>query len=1090
MTGARAVVVAAVLVAALAPTAAAADPRPTTPIEHFVVLMQENHSFDNYFGTFPGADGIPKETCMPVGQSRPGAPCVRPFPLRGRVVPDLLHDARTHRIQRAGGRMNGFVRGASMDRQTVERSVMGYYGGDDLPFYWNVAKQFVLFDRFFAATPGGSVSNHLSWVAGTPGGHGDRIPTEGYRGLPTIFDRLEKRGISWKFYVQDYDPRLNFGAEGQADQSAQSVRVPLLNYPRYVADEKLFSHIVDLEEYYRDLEYGTLPEVAYIAPAGGAEHPPASPRTGETLVRGLLTALARSDAWERSALMWTYDEWGGWFDHVRPPAGNGFRVPALLVSPYAREGFVDDTTLDTTSILRFIEKNWGLAPLARRDARAGSLDGAFDFSSPPREATIISAGRGPDATPTEPRRWLIYLWYGLAVALSCLLITRVARRRRTVLPLQMLVVAGLLATMPVAAGAQAPNRVVVPPTIETVPEVPGMRFSANGIQFVADAQGRALPPPELVGRRATLRALPTDVSAGVRARFDRWYRGRTIAAVNLDHLVELGFVDLDGNPVDPNAIQSVTLTGSNGRRHVVEGETSLWLQANRVVPETQGQKSTAVSYAADEVMVGGSTVVHRAQQRFFPADGRDVKLRLLLFSARFEVRDALLGFPIGSAVRLEYPNGQVQRQDLGPGGDLTVRSLPRGDYRVSVDALGISSSRPVALSADQRVELKVISWLDIAVVVLGLASLALGLLYLRRPTRARAVTAALVLLVALSTAATPPAQGAQRPDPLFAYYYIWFNNTSWDRAKKDYPLLGRYSSDDRGVMRKHVQWAKQAGIDGFIVSWKSTPVLNRRLERLAEVAEAERFKLLVIYQGLDFFREPLPADRIARDLDHFRTRFAADDAFDVFEKPVVIWSGTWRFSRADVADVTESRRDDLLMLASEKNVEGYRRLTGLVDGNAYYWAAVNPETYPGYPEKLAELGRAVHAQGGVWIPPAAPGFDARDVGGTSVVARGGGATLRAELDAATSSAPDAIGLISWNEFSENTHIEPSLEHGSRYLDVVADARSATLPQPGDFDSSEPAPTNVNYGVPLIGAMLLFALGGAALLLRQRLPIRR
>ena len=117
---------------------------------------------------------------------------------------------------------------------------------------------------------------------------------------------------------------------------------------------------------------------------------------------------------------------------------------------------------------------------------------------------------------------------------------------------------------------------------------------------------------------------------------------------------------------------------------------------------------------------------------------------------------------------------------------------------------------------------------------------------------------------------TPAARAAERPDSLFAYYYIWFNGSSWERAKTDYPLLGRYSSDDRGVMRQHVRWAKRAGIDGFIVSWKSTPVLNRRLERLAEVAAAERFKLLVIYQGLDFYREPLPAARVGHDLDLFQ----------------------------------------------------------------------------------------------------------------------------------------------------------------------------------------------------------------------------
>ena len=134
--------------------------------------------------------------------------------------------------------------------------------------------------------------------------------------------------------------------------------------------------------------------------------------------------------------------------------------------------------------------------------------------------------------------------------------------------------------------------------------------------------------------------------------------------------------------------------------------------------------------------------MHRGQQRFFPAESRTPQLRLLLFSARFEVRDALLGFPIGSAVVLEYPNGRVVRQALDAGGELTLRSLPRGDYRVSVDALGISSSRPIALSGDQEVRLQVISWLDVAIVLLGLASIALALLFVRRPQRRAAALAA------------------------------------------------------------------------------------------------------------------------------------------------------------------------------------------------------------------------------------------------------------------------------------------------------------------------------------------------------------
>jgi phospholipase C len=1069
---------------AAAGTAPAATPSPTTPIEHFVVLMQENHSFDNYFGTYPGADGIPPGTCMPTGPSRSGGRCVRPFRAGNRGGPDLPHDARVHRAQLAHGEMDGFIRAVSSGRQRPELRVMAHYTGRDLPFYWNVADEYVLFDRWFATAPDGSVPNRLSWVSGTPGAAGDSIPEGGFGALPTIFDRLERRGVSWKFYVEDYDPRRSFDG-GRADTSAQAVRVPLLNMPRFVENPSLRRHIVDLDEYYDDVRDGTLPAVAYIAPGGSSEHPPRPPEAGQTLVRTLLTALARSSAWPRSAFIWTYDEWGGWYDHVRPPQGRGFRVPALLVSPYARKGAVDSAVLDHTSILRFIEDNWGVAPLTRRDARANGLASAFDFGSPPRRAEIIAATRGGD-DDRDPRRWGIYLWYGAGFLLSALLIAGAARRRKAMVPFAILVATVVLQPGPPAAQAAAP----VPPVIETNPPTPGMRFSVDGIPFSADVAGRAHPPPALVGSRHAVRVLRTDLRPGVRARFDRWYSGGSLAAIEVDHRVRVRFADLTGRAVDPGAVRSVTLVGSNGRRHVFDGDAPQWLQGNRVVPESGGRESTLVSYAADRVVVDGTSVVHRGQQRFFPARSPEVRLRLLLFSARFEVHDALLGFPIGSAVRLEFPDGRTRSYGLGSNGELTVGSLPRGDYRVSADALGISSSRPVSLSGDQRVELRVISWLDIALVLLALASVALGLLYVRRPAGARSVVSALAVLACLSMAEAPNARAAEHPDPLFAYYYIWFNGTSWDRAKTDYPVLGRYSSDDRGVMRQHVAWAKRAGIDGFIVSWKSTPVLNRRLRRLADVADAENFKLLVIYQGLDFYREPLPAPRIARDLDWFRAHLAHRKAFRAFGDPLVIWSGTWRFSRSEVASVTAGRRDGLLILASERNVAGYRRLAGLVDGDAYYWASVNPATYPDQGGKLAELGRTVHARGGIWIPSAAPGFDARLVGGRTVVARRGGATLREELDAAAASDPDAVGLISWNEFSENTHVEPSVKHGSRYLDVVADVRRATFASDGDFDSSEPAATGVNYGVPLLGGIALFLLASLGLMLRPRLTLRR
>lgn len=320
------------------------------------------------------------------------------------------------------------------------------------------------------------------------------------------------------------------------------------------------------------------------------------------------------------------------------------------------------------------------------------------------------------------------------------------------------------------------------------------------------------------------------------------------------------------------------------------------------------------------------------------------------------------------------------------------------------------------------------------------------------------------------------------PQPVLAYYYIWFDPSSWSRAKTDFPVLGHYSSDERQVMRQHIKWAKDAGIEGFIVSWKSTSVLNRRLERLMEIAQEEDFKLAMIYQGLDFFREPLPVARVAADFDIFIERYASHPTFAIFDKPIMIWSGTWRFSEEEVSSVTQERRKDLLILASERNPEEYERLATFVDGDAYYWSAVDPLTDEGYRGKLTAMSEAIHANGGIWLSPVAPGFDARLLGGERVIERRDGETLRRAMDAALVASPDAIGVISWNEFSENTHIEPSESHGGRYLEVLADILGGTAPAGGDIDSSEPGEaTRTNYALPLFGAMAALLVGGLALI---------
>lgn len=274
------------------------------------------------------------------------------------------------------------------------------------------------------------------------------------------------------------------------------------------------------------------------------------------------------------------------------------------------------------------------------------------------------------------------------------------------------------------------------------------------------------------------------------------------------------------------------------------------------------------------------------------------------------------------------------------------------------------------------------------------------------------------------------------PVPVLAYYYIWFDIRSWNRAKADYPVLGRYSSDNSSVMRQHIRWAKDAGIDGFIVSWKGTYKLNRRLQQLVRIAEQENFKLAIIYESLDFERHPLPVEQVDADLNYFIERYAHKEVFSVFEKPMVIWSGTWKFSVQEIESVVQDKKEHILILASEKNVKGYQRLAELVDGDAYYWSSVNPDMHPGYPKKIIDMGKAVHQHGGIWVAPAAPGFDTRLLGEATVVDRKEGETLRRQLEAALQSDPDAVGLISWNEFSENSHIEPSQNYSHQSLKVL------------------------------------------------------
>jgi phospholipase C len=390
--------------------------------------MQRSHSFDNYFGAYPGADGIPADVCMPLDPfGGEDGMCVRPFRIGNQSVSNLDHSDRTGELQYNHGRMDGFIY-ALRQRNQSGVQVMGYYDGKDLPYYWDLARQYVLCDRFFSSALKGSFANYMFWIAAASGGHKNRLPSDGYLSMDTIFDRLQERGITWKFYVEKYDPRFaRRGIDVAVNQLSESIWIPVFTLDRFMDDPELFSHIVNLDEYFSDLRDGTLPEVAYILSSGAGEQPPGSLKSGQTFVQTVIQELMRSDAWEESAVLLTYDHWGGWYDHVMPPLvdadGYGFRVPALLVSPYARNGYIDHTEYDITSLLRFIEDNWELEPLTERDAKANSIIHAFDFTQPPRKPQFWSADQGPTVQNTSATtRTVIFLTYGLAILFTGLVL--------------------------------------------------------------------------------------------------------------------------------------------------------------------------------------------------------------------------------------------------------------------------------------------------------------------------------------------------------------------------------------------------------------------------------------------------------------------------------------------------------------------------------------------------------------------------------------------------------------------------------------------------------------------------------------------
>jgi hypothetical protein len=322
--------------------------------------------------------------------------------------------------------------------------------------------------------------------------------------------------------------------------------------------------------------------------------------------------------------------------------------------------------------------------------------------------------------------------------------------------------------------------------------------------------------------------------------------------------------------------------------------------------------------------------------------------------------------------------------------------------------------------------------------------------------------------------------------PVYAYFYQWFTPSSWRRAKVDYPLRGRYSSDDVAVLREQVREARTVGISGFLTSWKDTPALDRRLDRLIRVAQQWNFDVGVVYEALDFSRRPLPVATVESGMRYLVARWGQSISSRYYGRPVIIWTGTDQYTREDVQQVRDALGTSVRLLAAAKSVSGYERIADLVDGEAYYWSSADP-TSPATSAKLAQMSAAVHAHHGIWIAPAPSGFDGTTLGHTRVIARNGGATLRTSLDDAYASKPDAVAVISWNEWSENTYIEPGSRYGSQELTALQDYLAQHHRLPAAAEANSAVDRSMGWsGLRASGVLAAgCVLGGVALVWRTR-----
>jgi phospholipase C len=435
-------------------------------IKHVVIIMQENRSFDQYFGTFPGAKGIPGLAGNPgqlpcVSDPRNGG-CDKPFHDRNDVNyggPHATYDAIedmhcANTPKRLGCKMNGFVARAEAGegcRGTNPRcspctaatkraciDAMGYHTGADIPNYWRYARDFTLQDRMFEPVDSWSLPAHLymvsewSAVCSNPNRASSCKNSLVYGNQPTgrsmyawtdLTWLLHRFGVSWRYYIAGgTEPDCPDGqmtcAPVQQSPKHVSVWNPLVSFTDVLQDGQR-RDIDPLRGFYATARAGRLPSVSWIVPTDRvSEHPPALVSAGQSYVTGLINAIMQSRDWKSTAIFLAWDDWGGFYDNAVPPEvdlnGYGFRVPAIVISPYAKRGYIDNQILSFDAYNKFIEDDFldGQRLNPRTDGRPdprpdvretnpilGNLARDFNFSQRPRRPVILPVCPATDLRP-------------------------------------------------------------------------------------------------------------------------------------------------------------------------------------------------------------------------------------------------------------------------------------------------------------------------------------------------------------------------------------------------------------------------------------------------------------------------------------------------------------------------------------------------------------------------------------------------------------------------------------------------------------------------------------------------------------------